>query len=83
MVQVYERGLRLLDGAKMTQDLSIVSAKLEGNVGQSDNLQVVGASIADPYVVLLITDGTVQLVVGGTIPHNLYKSSYLDEKPEL
>ena len=42
MVQVYEKGLRLLDGAKMTQDLSIVGAKLEGNVVQADNLQVVG-----------------------------------------
>lgn len=55
VVQVYARGARILDGAFMTQDLLI-----------SESSSVLSVSIADPYVLLRMSDGSIQLLVGGT-----------------
>ncbi|KAJ9679116.1 hypothetical protein PVL29_021139 [Vitis rotundifolia] len=50
---VYARGARILDGAFMTQDLPI-----------SESSTVLSVSIADPYVLLRMSDGNIQLLVG-------------------
>lgn len=62
VVQVFQNGLRLLDGAKMTQELLIASPQLEnGGADVASNL-VIEATIADPFVLLKMTDGSLQLV---------------------
>ncbi|XP_015877866.3 cleavage and polyadenylation specificity factor subunit 1 isoform X1 [Ziziphus jujuba] len=61
VVQVYERGARILDGSFMTQDLSIVAANSESG---SESATVLSVSIADPYVVLRMTDGSIRLLIG-------------------
>lgn len=64
VVQVYERGARILDGSFMTQDLSFGPAPSESSSG-SENAIVTSVSIADPYVVLRMSDGSIRLLVGG------------------
>lgn len=64
VVQVFERGVRVLDGSFMTQDLSLVAPNVEP-ASTSDSPLVLSASIADPYVLLRMTDGSVRLLVGG------------------
>jgi len=77
VVQVFQNGLRLLDGAKMTQELLIASAQVEnGGADVSRNL-VTEATIADSFVLLKMTDGSLQLVVGGTYIVALQKISIL------
>ncbi|GJT05831.1 cleavage and polyadenylation specificity factor subunit 1 isoform X1 [Tanacetum coccineum] len=61
VIQVYSRGARILDGAFMTQDLNFRATNSEAA------MTVSSVSIADPYVLLMMTDGTIQLLVGGTI----------------
>ncbi|WRX18337.1 Cleavage/polyadenylation specificity factor [Theobroma cacao] len=60
---VYERGARILDGSFMTQELSIPSPNSESSPG-SENSTVISVSIADPYVLLRMTDGSILLLVG-------------------
>lgn len=57
---MYSRGARILDGAFMTQDLTFRATNSEAA------LTVSSVSIADPYVLLMMTDGSIQLLVGGT-----------------
>lgn len=64
VVQVYQNGLRLLDGAKMLQELLITNSELENNSSEVANNLVIEAVIADPYMLLKMTDGSLQLVVG-------------------
>lgn len=45
----------------MTQDLSVVAANESG----SESSTVMSVSIADPYVVLKMTDGSIRLLIGG------------------
>ncbi|KAG6410854.1 hypothetical protein SASPL_128925 [Salvia splendens] len=52
-----------LDGAFMTQDLSLKSSTTEMTAA-SDGATVSSVSIADPYVLLRMTDGRIQLLVG-------------------
>lgn len=66
VVQVYQTGVRLLDGAKMTQELLFTSLKLEGVPDLPSNLAV-EATIADPFVLLKMADGSLQLIIGGMI----------------
>ncbi|EFJ10123.1 hypothetical protein SELMODRAFT_184138 [Selaginella moellendorffii] len=54
IAQVYQKGVRILDGARQTQDLQ---------VGEPGNA-IESASFADPYVLLRMQDGSCQLVVG-------------------
>ncbi|XP_047329252.1 cleavage and polyadenylation specificity factor subunit 1 isoform X2 [Impatiens glandulifera] len=63
VVQVYARGARILDGACMTQELIFKATNSESSSG-SEGLTVLGVSIADPYVLLKMSDGSIQLLVG-------------------
>ncbi|GAB4826000.1 hypothetical protein Ancab_008868 [Ancistrocladus abbreviatus] len=63
VVQVYARGARILDGSFMTQDLSFGASNSEPGSG-SETLTVSSVSIADPYVLLRMNDGSIQLLVG-------------------
>ncbi|KAK3022185.1 hypothetical protein RJ639_047007 [Escallonia herrerae] len=63
VIQVYARGARILDGAFMTQDLSFRAPTSEAGSGPESST-VSSVSIADPYVLLRMTDGSVQLLVG-------------------
>lgn len=77
VVQVYQNGLRLLDGAKMLQELLITNSELENNSSEVANNLVIEAVIADPYMLLKMTDGSLQLVVGGLYIVPLNKISIL------
>lgn len=68
VVQVFERGARILDGSFMTQDLSFGAQNSESSSG-SENPTVLSVSIADPYVLMRMNDGTIQLLVGGMLFH--------------
>ncbi|XP_057859514.1 cleavage and polyadenylation specificity factor subunit 1 isoform X2 [Cryptomeria japonica] len=63
VVQVYARGVRILDGAYMTQELCIEVPNAETS-STSDSAAVSTVSIADPYVLLKMSDGSIQLIVG-------------------
>ncbi|KAK1575122.1 hypothetical protein Q3G72_002835 [Acer saccharum] len=63
VVQVFERGARILDGSFMTQDLSFATSNAESSSG-SDNSTVLSVSIADPFVLLRMTDGSIRLLIG-------------------
>lgn len=76
VVQVYQTGVRLLDGAKMTQELLFTSPKLDGVPDLPSNLAV-EATIADPFVLLKMADGSLQLIIGGMIVISLPASSKL------
>ena len=64
VIQVYARGARILDGSFMTQELNFGPNSGESGSG-SDSLYVSAVSIADPYVLLKMSDGSIQLLVGG------------------
>lgn len=64
VVQVYERGARILDGSFMTHNLNLGPTISEPG---SEGCVVASVSIADPYVVLRMTDGSIRLLVGGTV----------------
>ncbi|XP_022891037.1 cleavage and polyadenylation specificity factor subunit 1 isoform X1 [Olea europaea var. sylvestris] len=63
VIQVFARGARILDGGFMTQDLLFKSSYLEVGAG-SEGTVVSSVSIADPYVLLRMIDGSIQLLVG-------------------
>ncbi|KAB1208163.1 Cleavage and polyadenylation specificity factor subunit 1 [Morella rubra] len=63
VVQVFERGARILDGSFMTHDLNIGVPNSESGSG-SESSTVLSVSIADPYVLLRMTDGSIRLLVG-------------------
>lgn len=63
VIQVFERGARILDGSFMTQDLSFGPSNSESGSG-SENSTVLSVSIADPYVLLGMSDGSIRLLVG-------------------
>ncbi|XP_024046271.1 cleavage and polyadenylation specificity factor subunit 1 isoform X3 [Citrus clementina] len=63
VIQVFERGARILDGSYMTQDLSFGPSNSESGSG-SENSTVLSVSIADPYVLLGMSDGSIRLLVG-------------------
>jgi hypothetical protein len=57
----------VLDGSFMTQELNFTAHSSESSSSSSEPLGVASASIADPYVLLKMVDGTIQLLVGGII----------------
>ncbi|KAF2311761.1 hypothetical protein GH714_026561 [Hevea brasiliensis] len=63
VVQVFERGARILDGSFMTQNLSFGSSNSESGSG-SESSTVLSVSIADPYVLIRMTDGSIRLLIG-------------------
>ena len=72
VVQVFERGARVLDGSFMTQELNFGAPNSESGSGSgsgSESSTVLSVSIADPYVLLCMTDGSIRLLVGGMICH--------------
>ncbi|KAJ6881036.1 cleavage and polyadenylation specificity factor subunit 1 [Populus alba x Populus x berolinensis] len=62
VVQVFERGARILDGSFMTQDLSFGGSNSE--TGRSESSTVMHVSIVDPYVLVRMADGSIQILVG-------------------
>ncbi|KZV25371.1 Cleavage and polyadenylation specificity factor 160 isoform 1 [Dorcoceras hygrometricum] len=63
VIQIFARGARILDGAFMTQELTFRTSNSEAGAG-SEGTTVSSVSIADPYVLLRMTDGSIQLLVG-------------------
>ncbi|KAL3650446.1 hypothetical protein CASFOL_006849 [Castilleja foliolosa] len=63
VIQIFARGARILDGSFMTQELSFKSSNSEAGA-VSEGTIVSSVSIADPYVLLRMTDGSIQLLVG-------------------
>ncbi|KAK1394328.1 Cleavage and polyadenylation specificity factor subunit 1 [Heracleum sosnowskyi] len=63
VIQIYARGARILDGAFMTQELTFKTSNSESGSG-SEIPTVSSVSIADPYVLLRMSDGSIQLIVG-------------------
>ncbi|VAH25292.1 unnamed protein product [Triticum turgidum subsp. durum] len=63
-IQVYAMGARVLDGSFMTQELNFTAHSSESSSSSSEPLGVASASVADPYVLLKMVDGTIQLLVG-------------------
>ena len=57
----------MLDGSFMTQELNFTAHSSESSASGSEPLGVASASIADPYVLLKMVDGTIQLLVGGIV----------------
>ncbi|KAI4351877.1 hypothetical protein L6164_006183 [Bauhinia variegata] len=63
VVQVFERGARILDGSFMTQDVSFGASNSESGPGP-ESATAVSVSIADPYVLLRMSDGSIRLLTG-------------------
>ncbi|KAL1818556.1 hypothetical protein ACET3Z_013425 [Daucus carota] len=63
VIQIYAHGARILDGAFMTQELNFKAPNSESGSG-SESPTVSSVSIADPYVLLRMNDGSIQLIVG-------------------
>nr|KYP61845.1 putative cleavage and polyadenylation specificity factor subunit 1 [Cajanus cajan] len=66
VIQVYERGARILDGSFMTQDVSFGASNSEsGSAGSaSESAIALSVSIADPFVLLRMSDGSIRLLIG-------------------
>ncbi|KAL6526939.1 hypothetical protein OROGR_016029 [Orobanche gracilis] len=62
VIQIFAHGARILDGAFMTQELNLKSSNSE--TAASERTIVSSVSIADPYVLLRMSDGSIQLLVG-------------------
>lgn len=63
VVQIFARGARILDGSYMTQELIFGGHSSEPS-SNSESSTVSSVSIADPYVLMKMTDGSIQLLVG-------------------
>ncbi|KAI4363631.1 hypothetical protein MLD38_019823 [Melastoma candidum] len=61
VIQVFEHGLRVLNGSSMTQELSLAAPNPEPS---SESCLVSTVSIADPYVLLKMSDGSIRLLGG-------------------
>lgn len=66
VIQVFEHGARILDGSFMNHELNFGASNTESNSG-SESSTVASVSIADPYVLLRMTDGSIRLLVGGML----------------
>lgn len=75
VVQIFARGARILDGSYMTQELSFVVQNSD-STSNSESSTVSSVSIADPYILLKMTDGTIQLLVGGTASLSFFTLIY-------
>ncbi|XP_021317957.1 probable cleavage and polyadenylation specificity factor subunit 1 isoform X3 [Sorghum bicolor] len=63
VIQVYAKGARVLDGSFMTQELNFSMHTSESSLS-SEPLAAASASIADPYVLLKMGDGSIRLLIG-------------------
>ncbi|WVZ14862.1 hypothetical protein V8G54_012428 [Vigna mungo] len=66
VIQVYERGARILDGSFMTQDVTFGASNSESG-SASESAIALSVSIADPFVLLRMSDGSVRLLIGDPI----------------
>lgn len=64
-MQIFARGARILDGSYMTQELTL--SVHNSDVSSNEAPVVASVSIADPYVLLKMSDGSIQLLIGGTV----------------
>ncbi|CAM6094104.1 unnamed protein product [Calypogeia fissa] len=62
VLQVYGKGVRVLDGAVMTQDVPIARQAYESS--ENEELVIVSAAVADPYVILQMNIGSAQVMIG-------------------
>ncbi|OQS02703.1 hypothetical protein THRCLA_04941 [Thraustotheca clavata] len=67
IVQVFKQGIRLLEETgegvlECTQEIPLEEAMDCGGLGVDENIVVVAVDVLDPYVVLLLSDGSVRLV---------------------
>ena len=62
IVQVHPKGVRVLDGAKMTQAFS--TNDLAPSSDPSDDAEIVAASVCDPYVFVVMSDGSLAVLKG-------------------
>lgn len=63
VIQVFEHGARILDGSFMNHELNFGAPNTESNSG-SESSSVASVSIADPYVLLRMSDDSIRLLVG-------------------
>jgi cleavage and polyadenylation specificity factor subunit 1 len=56
----------VLDGSFMTQELNFSMHTSESSLS-SEPLAAASASIADPYVLLKMGDGSIRLLIGGMV----------------
>ncbi|KAL1319206.1 hypothetical protein HN51_071507 [Arachis hypogaea] len=63
VIQVFEHGARILDGSFMTHEKFFGSSNSESNSG-SENVMAVSVSIADPYALIRMSDGSIRLLIG-------------------
>ncbi|KAL0902907.1 hypothetical protein M5K25_028407 [Dendrobium thyrsiflorum] len=78
VVQIFARGARILDGSYMTQELPF-GVHNSDHSSSPDSCTVSSASIADPYVLLKMVDGSIQLLIGdlSTCTASIYVPSIL------
>ncbi|XP_051121150.1 cleavage and polyadenylation specificity factor subunit 1 isoform X2 [Andrographis paniculata] len=62
VIQVFAGGARILDGGYMTQEVTFKSSNPESG----EAVTVSSVSFADPYVLLRMSNGSIQLIVGDT-----------------
>ena len=73
VIQIYAYGARLLDGGFMVQELNFRPPNSE--IGPSSESQkVASVSIADPYVLLRMIDGSIYLLLGGIVKKSRFLS---------
>ena len=60
IVQVHPKGVRIADGAKMTQDFSTQDLAPDAE----DGADIVAASVCDPYVFCVLSDGSLAVLRG-------------------
>ncbi|XP_008791964.2 cleavage and polyadenylation specificity factor subunit 1 isoform X2 [Phoenix dactylifera] len=63
VVQIFAHGARILDGSYMTQELNFGGHNSDSTTN-SELSAVASVSIADPFILLKMTDGSIQLLVG-------------------
>lgn len=74
---MFEHGARILDGSFMNQELIFGAPNSESSSG-SESSTVSSVSIADPYVLLRMTDDSIRLLVGGMSWKDEYRIAIVD-----
>lgn len=77
---MYERGARILDGSFMTQDVTFGASNSESG-SASESAVALSVSIADPFVLLRMSDGSVRLLIGGKLLVSYFPSNKLYKFP--
>ena len=65
IVQVYKKGIRVLNGGQVAQDISCDAILAKLNPKEKDpNVAIKGACVCDPFVLVLLSEGTLCLMTG-------------------